>query len=143
MCPALCDPVDHSMLDFPVLHHPLEFAQLVSIVSVMPSNHLILSPSSPLPSIFCSIRVFSSESALASGDHTVGASASASVFPMNIQGSFPLGLTDLTSLLSKGLSSLLQHCSSSAVVLIYGPALCMTVTIAMKSKDTCSLEEKL
>ena len=38
----------------------------------------------------------------ASGDQSVGASAS--VLPMNIQGWFPLGLTDLISLLSKGLS---------------------------------------
>ena len=34
----------------------------------------------------------------------LGASASASVFPMNIQGWFPLGLTGLISFLSKGLS---------------------------------------
>ena len=34
----------------------------------------------------------------------VGASASASVLPMNIQGWFPLGLTSLISLQSKGLS---------------------------------------
>ena len=34
----------------------------------------------------------------------IGASASASVLPMNIQGWFPLGLTDLISLQSKGLS---------------------------------------
>ena len=36
--------------------------------------------------------------------HNIGASSLASVLPMNIQGLFPLGLTDLTSLLSKGLS---------------------------------------
>ena len=39
-----------------------------------------------------------------SGDQSIGASASASVLPMNIQGWFPLGLTDLISLLFKGLS---------------------------------------
>ena len=38
------------------------------------------------------------------GGHSIGALASASVFPMNIPGSFPLGLTGLVSLLSKGLS---------------------------------------
>ena len=32
----------------------------------------------------------------ASGDQSIGASASASVFPMNIQGRFPLGLTGLS-----------------------------------------------
>ena len=40
----------------------------------------------------------------ASGGQSIRASASASVLPMNIQGWFPLGLTDLISLLSKGLS---------------------------------------
>ena len=40
------------------------FLKLMSIVSVMPSNHLILCPLFLLPSIFPSIRVFSSESAL-------------------------------------------------------------------------------
>ena len=44
----------------------------------------------------------------ASGGLSIGASASASVLPMAIQGSFPLGLTGLI-LLSKGLLSLLQH----------------------------------
>ena len=39
-----------------------------------------------------------------SGGQSIGTSASASVLPMNIQGWFPLGLTGLISLLSKGLS---------------------------------------
>ena len=39
-----------------------------------------------------------------SGGQSIGASASASVLPMNIQGWFPLGLTSLISLLSKELS---------------------------------------
>ena len=79
------------------------FRRLMSIEAVMPSNHLI--PCRPLlllPSIFPSIRVFSNESAL--NGQSTGASASASVLPMNIQGRFPLGLTDLISLQSKGLS---------------------------------------
>ena len=41
----------------------------------------------------------------------------ASVLPMNIQGWFPLGLTGLISLQSKGLKSLLQHHSSKASIL--------------------------
>ena len=48
---------------------------------------------------------------------SIGASASASVLLMNIQGLFPLGLTDLISLQSKGLKSLLQHHSSKASIL--------------------------
>ena len=53
----------------------------------------------------------------ASGGQSIGASASASVLLMNIQGLFPLGLTDLISLQSKGLKSLLQHHSSKASIL--------------------------
>ena len=45
----------------------------------------------------------------ASGGQSIGASASASVLPMNIQDWFSLGLTDLISLQSKELSRVLQH----------------------------------
>ena len=56
---------------------------------------------------------------LISGGQIIGASASASasVLLMHNQDWFPLGLTDLISLHSKGLSSLLQHHSSKASVL--------------------------
>ena len=43
-----------------------------------------------------------------SGGQSIGASASPSVFPANIQGWFPLGLTGLISLLSKGLSRIVS-----------------------------------
>ena len=58
-CPTLCDPVDCSTPGFPSM------LKLMSIESVMPSNHLVLCHFLLLlPSIFPSIRVFSSESAL-------------------------------------------------------------------------------
>ena len=64
-CPTLCNPMDCSTPGTPVRHQLLEFTQLMSIESVMPSNHLILCrPLLLPPSIFPSIRVFSSESAL-------------------------------------------------------------------------------
>ena len=70
--------------------------KLMSIESVMISNHFILChPLLLLPSIFPSIRVFSNESALHIRWQGIGASAVASVLPMNIQGWFPLGLTGL------------------------------------------------
>ena len=78
--------------------------KFVSTESVMPPNRLILChPLLLLPSIFPSIRIFSNESALHIRWLCIGASASATVFPMNIQGWFPLGLTGLISLLSKHL----------------------------------------
>ena len=78
--------------------------KLMSIESVMPSNHLILCcPLLLLPSIFTSIRGFSNESAFTSGGQNSGVSASTSVLPMNTQDRFPLGWTGLISLQSKGL----------------------------------------
>ena len=71
----------------------------MSIESVMPSNRLILCcPLLLLPLIFPSNRIFSNELVLPSGGQSIGASATTSVLPMNIQGWFPLGLTGLISL---------------------------------------------
>ena len=79
--------------------------KLMSIESVMPSNHLILHhPLLLLPSLFPSIRVSSNESALCIRLPDIEASFSASVLPMNIQDWFPLGMTGLISLQFKGLS---------------------------------------
>ena len=79
--------------------------QFLSLESVMPSNHLILCPPLLLlPLIFPSIRVFFNESVLHIRWQSTGVLASASVLPMNIQDWFPLGLTGLISLQSKGLS---------------------------------------
>ena len=81
--------------------------KLMSIESVMPSNHLILCrPLLILPSIFPSIRVFQMSQFCALGGQSIGVSASA--LPMNIQDWFPLGLTGLISLQSKGLSRVLN-----------------------------------
>ena len=83
--------------------------KLMSIKSVMPSNHLILChPCLFLLSILPSIRVFSNESALHIRWPIIGVSASASVLPRKIQGWFPLGLTGLISLQSKGFSRILS-----------------------------------
>ena len=62
-CPTLCNPMDWSKPGLPLHHQPPEFLKLMSIQSVMPSNHLILCCPLPLPSsIFLTIRVFSNES---------------------------------------------------------------------------------
>ena len=84
---------------------PQSLLKLVSIESVMLSHHLILCHSPLLlPSIFPHTRVFSTELAFHIRWPKYGASASASVLPMNIQGWFPLGWTGWISLQSKGLS---------------------------------------
>ena len=84
--------------------------KLLSIESVMPSNHLILChPLLLPPSVFPSITVFSSESVLRIGGQSIGVSASASVLPMNIQDWFPLAWTGWISLLSKGFSKVFSN----------------------------------
>ena len=52
---------------------------------------------------------FQNSQFFASGGQSTGTSASASVLPMNIQDWFPLGLTGLISLLSKGLSRVFSN----------------------------------
>ena len=92
--------------------------KLMSIESVMPSNHLILChPLLLPPSIFPIIRIFSMNQFFASGGQSVGVSALASVLPMNIQGWFPLGWTGWISLHSKGLSRVFSNTQFKASVL--------------------------
>ena len=62
-CPTLCDPMDCSTPGFPVYHLFWCLLKLMSIESVMPSNHLISSLLF-LPSVFPRIRVFTNESVL-------------------------------------------------------------------------------
>ena len=71
----------------------------------MPSNHLTLCcPFSSCPQYFLASGSFLKSQLFASGGQSIGASASASVLPVNIQGWFPLELSGLISFQSKGLS---------------------------------------
>ena len=92
--------------------------KFMSIESVMPSNHLILCcPLLLLHSIFRSFRVFFQwVGSLHQTTKVLGASASACVLPMSIQGCFPLGWTGLISLQSK-----FKNINSLAVSLLYDP----------------------
>ena len=65
LCPTLRDPMDCNMPGLPVHHQLQELLKLMSIESMMPSNHLILCHPLLLPSlIFSSIRVFAKESVI-------------------------------------------------------------------------------
>ena len=94
-----------------------------------PTTSSSVNPFSSCLQFFPASGSFPVSQLLGSGGHSMGASASASVLPMNIQGWFPLGLTGLISLLSKGLWRIfIQHHSSkasnfSALSLLYGPTL--------------------
>ena len=111
--------MNRSTPGLPVHHQPLESAQPMSIVSVMPSNHLILChPLLLLLSIFCSIRVFSNESVL----HIRWPkywSFSFSISPSNERsGLISFGIDWFDILAVQGtLKSLLQHHSSKVSIL--------------------------
>ena len=105
-CPTICNPMVCSTPGFPVLHHFPNLAKThvhwVSDVIQLP--HLF-----PF-SFFQSFWVSGSfVMALRIGGQSIGASASASVPPMNIQSWFPLGLAGLISLQSKGLSKVFSN----------------------------------
>ena len=64
-CPILCNPWTTARQASLYILNSWSLLKLMSIKSLMPSNHLILChPLIPLPSIFPSIRVFSNESVL-------------------------------------------------------------------------------
>ena len=97
----LCDPMNCVTSGFPVLYCLLEFAQAhVHWISdaIQPSHHLF-TPSSSCPQSFLASGSFPMSWLFASGGQNIGASASASVLPTNIQGWLPLGLTLCAKLL--------------------------------------------
>ena len=106
-CLTLCDPMDYSTPGLPVLHQLPELAQTHVHLVVMPSNHLTLCHALLLlPSIFPSIRVFSNESVLLIMWPKYWSFNFSIILPINIQDSFPLRLTGLIFLQSKGCPSL-------------------------------------
>ena len=106
--------------------------KLMSIASVMPSSHLILCHP-PLLLLSILLRApgsFPVSWLFASGNQNTGASASASVLPMNIQGWFPLRLTGLISLLSK---------EPSRVFLVWNHQFCGTLPSLQSSSHNLTL----
>ena len=104
-CPTLWDPMDCGTPSFPVLHYLPELAQthvhwVCQLSSVVPFSCL---QSFPTSGSFLTNWLF------ASGGQSIGASVSASVLLVNIQGCFSLGLIGLISLLSKGLSRIFSN----------------------------------
>ena len=90
--------------------------RFMSIELVMLFNHLILHH----PFSFClqscpGMGSLPMSWRFASHGHSIGASVS--VLPMNIQGWFPLGMTDVISLQSKGLSRAFHSTNSKASIL--------------------------
>jgi len=87
-----------------------------------------LSPPSPLAFSLSQHQSFQVSQLFISGGQSIRASTAASVLPVNIQGLFPLGLTGLISLLSKGFARVFstpqfESISSMALSILYGPGL--------------------
>ena len=94
-CLTLCNTMDCSIPGYPSVTNSQSLLKLMSIESVTPSNHLILCHPL-LSSCLQSFRVSGSfllSQSFTSSDQTIGVSALASVFPVNIQDWFPLGWT--------------------------------------------------
>ena len=108
-CPTLCDPMDCSFPGFPVHHQLLKIAQthVHRVGDAIQLSHPLSSPSPPTFNLSQHQGLF--QWVGSSGGRSIGASASASVLPMNIQDWFPLGLTGLISLQSKGLSRVFSN----------------------------------
>ena len=81
--------------------------KLMSIESVMPSNHVV--PFSSSLHSFPASGPFQMSQFFVSGGQSIGVSASVSVLPMNIQDWFSLGWTGWISLQSKGLSRVFSN----------------------------------
>ena len=104
----------HSRL--PLLHYLLELAEIHIhwLDDTIQLSHPLLSSSPLALKSFPASGSFPLRQLFASGGQSIGALAS--VLPVNIQCWFPLGLTSLISLLSKGLKSLLQNYNSKASI---------------------------
>ena len=105
LCSSLCDPMDCSMPACPSLSPrvctnscPLSWWWCHPTISSSGIGVFSCPQSFPTAGSFPMSQLF------ASGGQSIGASALASVLPMNIQSKFPLGLTGLIFLQSKGLS---------------------------------------
>jgi len=130
LCPILCDPMDGSMPGFPVHHQLLELTQTHAhwVGDAIQPSHPLLSPSPPAFNLSQHQGSFQISQFFTSGGQSFGISASASVLPMSIQDWFPLGLTDLIFLQSKGLSrvfsnTIVQSINSLVLSFLYGPTL--------------------
>ena len=109
LCLTLCNPMNHSTPGLPV-HHQLPELTHVHWVgdAIQPSHPLIIPFSSCLQS-FPASGSFPMSWLFTWGGQSIESWASTSVPPMNIKSWFPLGLTGLISLQSKGLSRVFSN----------------------------------
>ena len=123
--------MDCSLPGFPVLNHLLELAQThVHWVddAIQPSHPLRPPSFSSCLQSYSASESFPMSQFFILGGPSIGASASASVLPMNIQGWFPLGLAGWSPYSPRdsqesSLAPQLESIDSLALSLLYGPTL--------------------
>ena len=122
--------MDYSMPGFPLHYQLSELAQTPDhrVRDAIPPVSPSVIPFSSCLKSFPALGSFQISQLFASGGQSIGASTSTSVLPMNIQDWFPLGLTGLISLLSKGLSRVFSNTTVQkhqflALHFLYGPTL--------------------
>ena len=147
-CPSLCDSMNCSTPGFPDLHclTVCSNSQLLTwwcYPTISCKSTLLLPSSFPASGSVQMSQLFTSDS------QSIGASASSSILPMNIQGWFLLGLTSLTFMQSKGLSRVIfsttiqKHqksilwCSAFFMVELSYPYMTTGKTIALIFMDLC------
>ena len=105
-----CTAAHRASLSFTVFQSLLRLIHVRWVDDTIQPSHPLSSPFSSCLQSFPASGSFPMSQFFASGGQSIGASALE--LPMNIQGWFPLELTDLISLQSESLKSLLQHHSS-------------------------------
>ena len=103
LCLTLCDPTEGRHQASPSFTYPRACSNSWQLSRCHSNISPTVAPFSSCPQSFPVSWFFTS------GGQSIGASASASILPMNTQGWFPLGLTGLISLLSKGVSRVFSN----------------------------------
>ena len=119
-CPTLCNLMNCSTPGLPVHHQLLELTQthVHAVGDAIQPSHPLSSPSPPAFNLSQHQGLFKGVSSwtpfqrsqfFASGNQSIGVSASISVLPKKIQDLYPLGSTGWSSLQSKGLSRVFSN----------------------------------
>ena len=111
LCLTVCDPMDCSTPGLPVHHQFSELAQthVHQVGDAIKPSHPMYAPFSSCPQSLPASGSFPMSQFFTSGGQSIGASASASVLPMNIQDWYPLGLTGLIFLQFKRFSRVFSN----------------------------------
>ena len=134
-CPPLCNPMDYSTPGSSISTVSQSLLKFMCIELMMLSNYLIL-----CCYLLLLLQTFPLSRLFSWSGHSIGALASATVLPMNIQDRSPLWLSGLISLQSKGISRVFsKHHTLKASILGAQPSLWSNSHICMTTGKTIVL----